>query len=71
MLGRYHESRYAGEDRKRPSDIHGTAHVIAGFGFDHCRRGTLPGAVFETLGAPIAIGMLVAVLAALPLGPWR
>lgn len=75
MLGRYHESRYAGEDRETAfyTMFHGTAHVILGSGL------TIAGAMyclsfarlpyFETLGAPIAIGMLVAVLAALTLGP--
>ncbi|WP_204808358.1 RND family transporter [Mycobacterium riyadhense] len=75
MLGRYHEARYAGEDRETAfyTMFHGTAHVILGSGL------TIAGAMyclsfarlpyFQTLGAPTAIGMLVAVLAALTLGP--
>ncbi|MGD1254745.1 RND family transporter [Mycobacterium seoulense] len=75
MLGRYHEARYAGEDRKAAffTMFHGTAHVIMGSGL------TIAGAMyclslarlpyFKTLGAPCAIGMLVAVLAAVTLGP--
>ncbi|MBI2695088.1 RND family transporter, partial [Mycobacterium nebraskense] len=75
MLGRYHEARYAGEDRKPAffTMFHGTAHVILGSGL------TIAGAMyclslarlpyFKTLGAPCATGMLVAVLAALTLGP--
>ncbi|OBH76326.1 hypothetical protein A5681_09050 [Mycobacterium scrofulaceum] len=75
MLGRYHEARYAGEDRKAAfyTMFHGTAHVILGSGL------TIAGAMyclslarlpyFKTLGAPCAIGMLVAVFAALTLGP--
>jgi RND superfamily putative drug exporter len=75
MLGRYHEARYTGEDRETAfyTMFHGTAHVILGSGL------TIAGAMyclslarlpyFKTLGAPCAIGMLVAVLAALMLGP--
>ncbi|OMC57259.1 hypothetical protein A5747_04115 [Mycobacterium sp. IS-836] len=75
MLGRYHEARYAGEDRKTAffTMIHGTVHVILGSGL------TIAGAMcclsfarlpyFHSLGAPCAIGMLVAVLAAITLGP--
>ncbi|WP_055405803.1 RND family transporter [Mycobacterium sp. UM_11] len=75
MLGRYHEARHLGEDRKTAfyTMFHGTAHVILGSGL------TIAGAMyclslarlpyFKTLGAPCAVGMLVAVLAALTLGP--
>ncbi|MCV7409302.1 hypothetical protein AWC05_09690 [Mycobacterium florentinum] len=75
MLGRYHEARYGGEDRETAfyTMFRGTAHVILGSGM------TIAGAMyclslarlpyFRTLGAPCAIGMLVAVLAALTLGP--
>ncbi|WP_261863920.1 RND family transporter, partial [Mycobacterium montefiorense] len=75
MLGRYHEARDAGEDREIAfyTMFHGTAHVILGSGL------TIAGAMyclslarlpyFKTLGAPCAIGMLVAVFAALTLGP--
>lgn len=75
MLGRYHEARNAGEDRETAfyTMFHGTAHVILGSGL------TIAGAMyclsfarlpyFNTLGPPCAIGMLVAVFAALTLGP--
>lgn len=75
MLGRYHEARYSGEDRETAfyTMFHGTAHVILGSGL------TIAGAMyclsfarlpyFKTLGPPCAIGMFVAVLAALTLGP--
>ena len=75
MLGRYHEARYAGNDREAAffAMFHGTAHVILGSGL------TIAGAMyclsfarlpyFKSLGAPCAVGMLVAVLAALTLGP--
>ena len=75
MLGRYHEARYAGMDRESAffAMFHGTAHVILGSGL------TIAGAMyclsfarlpyFKSLGPPCAVGMLVAVLAALTLGP--
>ncbi|KKC05696.1 RND family transporter [Mycobacterium nebraskense] len=75
MLGRYHEARYAGRDRESAffAMFHGTAHVILGSGL------TIAGAMyclsfarlpyFKSLGPPCAVGMLVAVLAALTLGP--
>ncbi|MBI2700285.1 hypothetical protein A9W98_30205 [Mycobacterium gordonae] len=75
MLGRYHEARYAGQDRETAyfTMFHGTTHVILGSGL------TIAGAMyclsfarlpyFQSLGAPCAIGMLVAVLAAVTLGP--
>ncbi|MGD1240838.1 RND family transporter [Mycobacterium seoulense] len=75
MLGRYHEARYAGDDREAAffAMFHGTAHVILGSGL------TIAGAMyclsfarlpyFKSLGPPCAVGMLVAVLAALTLGP--
>ncbi|OSC41892.1 RND family transporter [Mycobacterium decipiens] len=75
MLGRYQEARHAGEDREKAfyTMFHGTAHVILGSGL------TIAGALyclsfarlpyFETLGAPAAVAMLVAVVAALTLGP--
>jgi RND superfamily putative drug exporter len=53
--------------------FHGTAHVVLGSGLTiagamYCLSFTrLP--YFQTLGAPCAVGMLVAVLAALTLGP--
>src|SRR5262249_8130404 len=75
IIGRYQEARQAGEDKE--SAFHtmyeGTAHVILGSGL------TIAGATFclsfarmpyfQTLGIPCAIGMIVAVLVALTLGP--
>jgi RND superfamily putative drug exporter len=75
ILGRYHEARNAGQDRVSSFNTmyHGTAHVILGSGL------TIAGAVFcltftrlpyfQTLGIPAAIGVLVAVIAALTLAP--
>ncbi|BCQ10891.1 membrane protein [Mycobacterium heckeshornense] len=75
VLGRYHEARGAGEDRKTAFDtmFHGTAHVVLGSGL------TITGAVFcltfarqpyfHSMGVPAAVGMLVCVLAALTLAP--
>jgi RND superfamily putative drug exporter len=75
ILGRYQEARGLGESREQAfyTMFHGTAHVVLGSGL------TIAGAMyclsftrlnyFQTLGAPCAIGMLVAVLAALTLGP--
>ncbi|HEY7053714.1 MAG TPA: MMPL family transporter [Mycobacterium sp.] len=75
VVGRYQEARHAGEDRQ--SAFHtmfgGTAHVVLGSGL------TVAGAVyclsftrmpyFQSLGIPAAIGVLVALLAALTLAP--
>ncbi len=75
LVGRYHEARNAGEDRVTAfyTMYHGTAHVILGSGL------TIAGATFclhftrlpyfQTLGIPLAIGMLVAVFAALTMAP--
>ncbi|MCW2515397.1 MAG: family transporter [Mycobacterium sp.] len=75
LIGRYQEARGAGEDREESyySMFHGTAHVVLGSGL------TIAGAMlclsftrlpyFQTLGVPCAVGTLVAVLAALTLGP--
>ncbi|MGV9797096.1 MMPL/RND family transporter [Mycobacterium sp. NPDC003449] len=75
LLGRFHEARHDGQDRVTAFNTmyHGTAHIILGSGL------TIAGAVFclhftrlpyfQTLGIPAAIGVLVAVLAALTLGP--
>ena len=75
LLGRYHEARDNGEDRETAfyTMYHGTAHVILGSGL------TIAGATFclhftrlpyfQTLGIPLAIGMLVAVAAALTMAP--
>jgi putative drug exporter of the RND superfamily len=75
VLGRYQEARSLGEDRERAfyTMFHGTAHVVLGSGLTiagamYCLSFTrLP--YFQTLGVPCAVGMLVAVLAALTLGP--
>lgn len=75
LVGRYHEARQKGEDRETAfyTMYHGTAHVILGSGL------TIAGATFclhftrlpyfQTLGIPLAIGMLVAVFAALTMAP--
>ena len=75
LVGRYHEARQAGEDRETAfyTMYHGTAHVILGSGL------TVAGATFclsftrlpyfQTLGVPLAIGMLVVTLAALTMAP--
>ena len=75
LIGRYQEARGAGEDKESSyySMFHGTAHVVLGSGL------TIAGAMlclslarlpyFQTLGVPCAVGTLVAVLAALTLGP--
>ena len=75
IMGRYQEARGNGESREQAyyTMFHGTAHVVLGSGLTiagamYCLSFTrLP--YFKTLGAPCAIGMLVAVLAALTLGP--
>ncbi len=75
LLGRYQEAREHGEDRNSAyyTMFHGTSHVIIGSGL------TIAGATFclhftrlpyfQTLGVPMAIGMIVIILAALTLGP--
>ncbi|OBJ48872.1 hypothetical protein A9W95_03460 [Mycobacterium sp. 1423905.2] len=75
IFGRYHEARQLGEDRDTAfyTMYRGTAHVILGSGL------TIAGATFclkfarmpyfETLGIPCALGLTVAVLCALTLGP--
>ena len=75
LLGRFHEARHEGQDRVTAFNTmyHGTAHIILGSGL------TIAGAVFcltftrlpyfQTLGIPAAIGVVVAVLAALTLAP--
>ncbi|CAM3068388.1 MMPL family transporter [Mycobacterium intermedium] len=75
VLGRYQEARSAGEDREQAfyTMFHGTAHVVLGSGLTiagamYCLSFTrLP--YFQSLGVPCAVGMLVAVAAALTLGP--
>ncbi|HSA39324.1 MAG TPA: MMPL family transporter [Mycobacterium sp.] len=75
LIGRYQEARSKGMDKESAyyDMFHGTAHVVLGSGM------TIAGALFclhftnlpyfQTLGIPIAVGMAVAVLAALSLGP--
>ncbi|OBF55953.1 hypothetical protein A5756_11745 [Mycobacterium sp. 852002-53434_SCH5985345] len=75
VVGRYHEARGLGETREQAfyTMFHSTAHVVLGSGL------TIAGAMyclsfcrlpyFESLGIPCAVGMLVAVLAALTLAP--
>src|ERR1700729_3651649 len=75
VMGRYHEARGLGEDREQAfyTMFHGTAHVVLGSGLTiagamYCLSFTrLP--YFQSLGVPCAVGTLVAVLAALTLGP--
>ena len=75
LFGRYQESRARGEDKESAyyEMFHGTAHVILGSGL------TIAGAMFclhftrspmfKSLGIPVAVGMVVVVVAALTLGP--
>jgi putative drug exporter of the RND superfamily len=75
VLGRYQEARSLGEDREQAfyTMFRGTAHVVLGSGLTiagamYCLSFTrLP--YFQTLGVPCAVGMLIAVFAALTLGP--
>jgi len=75
IFGRYQEARTLGEDRERAfyTMFHGTAHVVLGSGLTiagamYCLSFTrLP--YFQSLGIPCAVGMLIAVAAALTLGP--
>ncbi|WP_319455818.1 MULTISPECIES: MMPL family transporter [unclassified Mycobacterium] len=74
LIGRYQEARGTGEDREAAyyTMFGSTAHVVLGSGL------TIAGATFclsftnlpyfQTLGVPLAIGMVVCVLAALTLG---
>ncbi|WP_019969938.1 RND family transporter [Mycobacterium sp. 141] len=75
LIGRYQEARGNGEDREQAyyTMFHGTAHVVLGSGM------TIAGATFclhftrlpyfQSLGIPMAVGMVIAVVAALTLGP--
>ncbi|OBF45506.1 hypothetical protein A5787_12885 [Mycobacterium sp. 852002-50816_SCH5313054-b] len=75
LLGRYQEALAAGEDRESAyyTTFKGVAPVVLGSGL------TIAGATyclsfsrlpwFNTMGAPVAIGMLVVVAAGLTLGP--
>ncbi|MCW2663364.1 MAG: hypothetical protein JWP83_4516 [Mycobacterium sp.] len=75
LVGRYQEARAAGEDRETAyyTTFRSVAPVVLGSGL------TIAGATyclsfarlpwFNTMGAPVAIGMVVVVLAGLSLGP--
>jgi len=75
LIGRYQEARSNGEDRETAfyTMYHGTAHVILGSGL------TIAGATFclhftrlpyfQTLGIPLAVGIMVATIAALTMAP--
>jgi RND superfamily putative drug exporter len=75
LVGRYQEARSIGEDKETAfhTMFRGTAHVVFASGM------TIAGATFclsftrlpyfQTLGVPLAVGMVVAVLVALTLGP--
>ncbi len=75
FIGRYHEARHNGEDRKTAyfTAYRGVAHVVLASGLTiagatYCLSfARLP--VFQTVGAPCAVGMLVAVAVALTLIP--
>jgi putative drug exporter of the RND superfamily len=75
LIGRYQEARGDGEDRETAyyTMFHGTAHVVLGSGLTIagallCLRFTrLPW--FQTMAVPCAVGVFVAVIAALTLGP--
>ncbi|UQX09669.1 MMPL/RND family transporter [Candidatus Mycobacterium methanotrophicum] len=75
FIGRYHEARQAGEDRETAyyTAYHGVAHVVLASGLTiagatYCLSFTrLP--IFQTLGAPCAIAMLITVAVALTLVP--
>ncbi|MFV0495977.1 RND family transporter [Mycobacterium sp.] len=75
LVGRYQEALHAGEDRETAyyTTFRGVAPVVLGSGLTiagatYCLSFTrLPW--FATMGAPVAIGMLVIVLAGLTLGP--
>ncbi|MGH3639953.1 MAG: RND family transporter, partial [Mycobacterium sp.] len=75
LIGRYQEARSLGEGREDAyfTMFNGTAHVVLGSGL------TIAGATFclsftrlpyfQTLGIPLAIGMIIVVACALTLGP--
>lgn len=75
LIGRYQEARSAGEDREQAyyTMFGGTAHVIVGSGLTiasatFCLSFTrLP--YFQTLGVPLAVGMLVLIVTAMTFGP--
>ncbi|AQT81337.1 hypothetical protein B1R94_21915 [Mycolicibacterium litorale] len=75
LIGRYQEARRSGEDRESAyyTMFHGTAHVVLASGL------TIAGATFclhftrlpyfQTMGIPLASGMVIVVASALTLGP--
>ena len=75
LFGRYQEARSGGQDRESAyyTMFRGTTHVVLASGM------TIAGATFclsftrlpyfSTLGVPLAIGMVIAVVSALTLGP--
>jgi RND superfamily putative drug exporter len=75
LIGRYQEARRSGEDRESAyyTMFHGTAHVVLASGL------TIAGATFclhftrlpyfQTMGIPLAVGMVFVVVMALTLGP--
>ncbi|CAN5295247.1 MMPL family transporter [soil metagenome] len=75
LIGRYQEGRGTGEDQESSyyTMFGGTAHVIVGSGL------TIAGATFclsftrlpyfQTLGVPLAVGMLVLIVTAMTFGP--
>ncbi|MDT5332319.1 MAG: putative drug exporter of the superfamily [Mycobacterium sp.] len=75
FIGRYHEARQGGEDRETAyyTSYRGVAHVVLASGLTiagatYCLTFTrLP--IFQTMGVPCAVGMLVAVAVALTLVP--
>ncbi|OMC17415.1 hypothetical protein A5735_07230 [Mycolicibacter heraklionensis] len=75
FIGRYHEARHAGEDPETAyfTTYRGVAHVVLASGLTiagatFCLSFTrLP--VFQTMGVPCAVGMVVAVAIALTLVP--
>jgi putative drug exporter of the RND superfamily len=75
FIGRYHEARQAGDDRETAyyTTYRGVAHVVLASGLTiagatYCLSFTrLP--IFQTMGIPCAVGMLVAVAVALTLVP--
>ncbi|ART74266.1 MMPL family RND transporter (plasmid) [Mycobacterium dioxanotrophicus] len=75
LIGRYQEARRVGEDRETAyyTMFHGTAHVVLASGL------TIAGATlclhftrlpyFQSMGIPLAVGLVIVVAAALTLGP--
>ncbi|MGC7347327.1 RND family transporter [Mycobacteroides abscessus] len=75
LLGRYHEARNAGLDRKDAfySAYRGVSHVIIGSGLTIAGAGLCLSFArlnyFHTMGPAVAIAMLLTIAAALTLGP--